>query len=370
MGCSGCSDSNEDFMNFYVDTDDFNEKGNAFSVFIYNFYYKENQNIKKVFSELLMENNKPVVKKHKIFITRNFQLKTTQIIQIEIVEGEKPKKHLINQKTGECSIETLIPYIEKYNDIFQIDTTEWYDYLEKKSDIYVKSEKDYQNVIKTFVMFYKKDKKILNYISTDNSRGTKSNIKPNEVVNLYNELRASFEVDNEPQSFYYKEEIPYYNIRSNNSNYKNVIKNNNSYNSNNNNNSYYNYSNNQSKSSASMRNKYGNHIGSVGRNGEIRNEMGNKIGSFESNGDINDEYGNRVGRIESDGEIKDEMGNRIGQVESDGDVKDEYGNRIGEIESDGDVKDEYGNIIGNAEGMDRDEAAYMYFFNNNNNDDD
>ena len=119
----GCSDSNaiKEKSNGYrvVETEEFNEK--AFTMFEYDFNLTENQSIKKIYTEILMENNEPIIKTHKIFIIRNFWAKYTNIIEIELVGGENPKKHLINQTIKGTTIENLRPYIEKDNDIFQFD---------------------------------------------------------------------------------------------------------------------------------------------------------------------------------------------------------------------------------------------------------
>lgn len=45
-----------------------------------------------------MENNKPIIKTHKIFIFKDINY--TEISEIEIVEGENPKKHLVYHRIG------------------------------------------------------------------------------------------------------------------------------------------------------------------------------------------------------------------------------------------------------------------------------
>ena len=206
----GCSDSNamkvKSNNNYYVDTEEFNEK--YFTMFEYDFSLTENQSIKKIYTEILMENNEPIIKTHKIFIIRNFFEKKTYIIQIELVGGKNPKKHLINQKISGTSIDKVTQYIEKYNDIFQIDAKDVYYYSQYIIDIYIKSEKDDQNKIKTLIMFYKKENNNVSFIYTDFknlhfSRGAKSNIKPNGVIDLYNESQSRFEVDDIQQKYYH-----------------------------------------------------------------------------------------------------------------------------------------------------------------------
>ena len=165
----GCSDSNATKVksnnNYFVDTEEFNEKG--FTMFEYDFNLTENQSIKKIYTEILMENNEPIIKTHKIFITRNFFEKKTYIIQIELVGGKNPKKHLINQQISGTSIDKVTQYIEKYNDIFHIDSKDVYYYSKYIIDIYIKSEKDEQNKIKTLIMFYKKENNNVSFIYTD-----------------------------------------------------------------------------------------------------------------------------------------------------------------------------------------------------------
>ena len=80
-----------------------------------------------------MENNKRIIKKHKIFIFKDINY--TEISEIETVEGENPKKHLIYHRIGDTSINKLIPYIEKYNDIFEIDSKDIYNHSENLTDI-------------------------------------------------------------------------------------------------------------------------------------------------------------------------------------------------------------------------------------------
>ena len=356
--------------NFLIDTIYFNV--DDYPIFEKKYYVKYTQNIKKVFSELLFENNRPVYILHKIFISRDFAYNKTHIIQIDITYGDFPEQRLTNQKIDGCNIEILRSIIEKYNDVFNIDSTNWY-FENKTTDIYVKSEIDYQNRINKFIMYYKKDTNNLDFLSTDFignhfSKGERTHVKPNEVVKIYNKFKSGFEIDNKPEIFeYYEEPVKIYN-------YNNNYNSNNNYNNNNNNNYNYSYSRQESNHSnhsnesdksrrtASMKDRIGNNIGRVDRNGDIKDRIGNRIGNFASNGDIKDEIGNRIGNIDSNGDIKDRIGNNIGRVDSDGEVKDRIGNIIGRVDSNGDVKDRIGNIIGNAEGMDKEQAAYLYFF--------
>jgi uncharacterized protein YjbJ (UPF0337 family) len=381
----GCSDSfclsdkqnqvllvpNQNYQNQNNLIDTFNFNIGDYPVFEDNFYSKNVQNIKKVYSELLFDNDRPINKLHKIFITRDFNKDKTTITQIEVLNGYLYQQRLTVQTINGCNIEILRPFIENFNDIFNINSADWY-YQNDTTDIYIKSEIEYQNRLNTFIMFYKKDIKNLNFVSTDfignhYSKGERTDVKPNEVVNIYNKFKSGFEIDNKPEIFYYYEEIP---VKRN---YNSGIKySNNNNNRNNNNDNYSSYSRQESnrsngsdkksKSSASMRDRIGNRLGRVESNGDIKDEIGNRIGRFESDGDIKDRIGNSIGRIESDGDIKDRIGNLIGRIESDGEVKDRIGNRLGIIESDGEVKDRIGNRIGNAQGMDKGQAAYLYFF--------
>ena len=377
----GCSDSfclsdkqnqvllvpNQNYQNqnnlidtFYFNIDDYPVFGDYF-------YSKDVQNIKKVYSELFFDNDRPIEKLHKIFITRDFSTDKTTITQIEVLNGSIQQQRLTEQTIYGCNIEILRPFIEKFNDIYGINSADWY-YQNDTTDIYIKSEIEYQNRVNTFIMFYKKDINNLNFVSTDFignhfSKGERTNVKPNEVVHIYNKLKSGFEIDNQPQIFsevhlkknYNREKKSKNKNKGNNYNYS-------SYSRQKSNRS--NGSDNKSKSSASMRDELGNIRRRVDRNGDIRDEFGGKVGRFDSNGDIRNEIGGKVGNIDRNGDIRDEYGGKLGYVDSSGVVRNEYGGKIGSIDSNGDIRDEFGGKLGNAEGMDKEQAAYLHFFKN------
>ena len=145
----GCSDSfclsdkqnkvpNQNYINqnqnYLMDTFNFNI--DDFPVFEKNFYSKNVQNIKKVYSELLFDNDSPIQKLHKIFITRDFNENKTTIIQIEVLNSNLYQLRLTKQKINGCNIEILRPFIENFNDIFNINSANWY-YQNDTTDIYI-----------------------------------------------------------------------------------------------------------------------------------------------------------------------------------------------------------------------------------------
>ena len=205
------------------------------------------------------------------------------------------------------------------------------------------------------------------------------------VVKIYNQYKSSFEFDNSPEPFNYNEvpnnlrinigtNIVVNNgriIQNNGQRYNNYNNNNSPRQSYNNNSPRQSYSNNNNngnnsvrsrRSSHSMRDANGMNIGGVDRDGGIRNSNGIRIGNFDADGAIRDENGIRVGEIDNDGNIRNSNGIRIGDVDNNGDVRDANGIRIGEIDSEGNVRDANGVRIGSAEGMDKEQAAYMFFF--------
>jgi cytoskeletal protein CcmA (bactofilin family) len=102
----------------------------------------------------------------------------------------------------------------------------------------------------------------------------------------------------------------------------------------------------------------GSIFANIEQNGDVRIN-GSIKGRFESNGDIR-VNGSIEGRIESDGSIR-KNGSIVGKVESNGDVRID-GSIKGRIESDGDVR-ENGSIIGSARGIEKEQAAAIFFFN-------
>ena len=63
---------------------------------------------------------------HKIFITLNFQQNISTVVEIEKVITEGIKQHLKKQEFQGTTIELLRQYIEKYNSIFNIDSSTWF----------------------------------------------------------------------------------------------------------------------------------------------------------------------------------------------------------------------------------------------------
>ena len=89
MGCSNscCLSDKQEQVVLCSEIDITNFNIEDFPVFEKNFYYMYVQNIKIVYSELLFDNDRPINKLHKIFITRDYIANTTLIIQIEVLNG-------------------------------------------------------------------------------------------------------------------------------------------------------------------------------------------------------------------------------------------------------------------------------------------
>ena len=395
--------NNPIYINNNVDTDDFNEWD--FPHFQPNFYDTKIKNIKKVYEERINEGNNIRVKIHKIFILINYVVRNTTTIQIEIekINGRPINKHLTQLFNNECSFDNVKPLIELYNSDFKIDSRQWYQ-SKSSSDIYIKAEKINNKLFKILEMFYEKDiseirfNKIIKLGNSENSgEAIYTNISPGKVVRVYNLSKREF-YDNSHEIFDYVEEerflpLPEYKPKKNNYSNKTNYSNNNNYSnkknySNNNNysynDSYSNHDNNsnhernssnhnnndnnneseekKSRHSAIMRNEHGQEVGRVDRNGIIRDSRCQEVGRFDDDGRIRDSRCQEVGRIDDDGRIRDSCCQEIGRVESDGRVRDENGNEIGRIDDDGKVRDENGNEIGSAEGMTKEQAAYLNFF--------
>ena len=60
--------------------------------------------------------------------------------------------------------------------------------------------------------------------------------------------------------------------------------------------------------------------------------------------------------------MRDEYNREIGSVDRYGVVRDDCNREIAKFESDGVVRDDCNREIGRAEGMSKEQAAYMYFF--------
>ena len=180
--------NNPNFINNNIDTDDFNEWD--FPHFQPSFYDKNIKNIKKVYEERINEGNNIRAKIHKIFILINYVERNTTTIQIEIekINGRAIKKHLTQLFNKECSFDNVKPLLELYNNLFKIDSRQWYK-SKSSSDIYIKVEKINHNLFKLFEMFYEKDisrlsfNKIIKCGNSENSsEAIYSNINPGKVV--------------------------------------------------------------------------------------------------------------------------------------------------------------------------------------------
>ena len=371
----GCLDSNSTELkennnsnylrknNNCIDTDNFSEEN--FPHFQPNFYDKNIKNIKKVYEERIIEGNNKIIKIHKIFIVINYQNKNTTSYEIEIEKLGKQivRKHLKKMNHTGCSLDNIKLLLEKYNSTFNIDSSQWYQSKET-TDIYIKAEKDTNNVIKYFQMFYEKDTSTLKFnkmikynISDVSSNEEYLNIKPKEVVIKYNDLKLLYK-DNKPEIFKDVKNKKGSGGFASNENYYNYdyMNNYNNYDDN------VNYGYHRINSSGIFRNRDNREIGRIDSNGYIRDENNREVGRFEDDGVIRDENNREVGRFDDDGVYRDENNREPGRVEDDGVVRDENNREIGRIDSDGVVRDSCNNEIGRAEGISNEEAAYMYFF--------
>ena len=397
MGCLGSktlpddqAKKNEENKHIIIDTDNFIETD--YPIFSPDFYSKKHKNIQKIYTELIVDNYTDIYKIHKIFITIDFQKNISTVTEIEKVIGNETKQHLTKQEFKGCRINKMRPFIEKYNSIFNIICSDWLTST-PTTDIFIKSEKNDKNEIKTLCMFYEKKGLKLkcsstNIKNTNIPKEEKKDVKPNELVNMYNECLGEFNLDTNHEIFYFDGNISKINYdysnyfppvpkiinnQINNNNFKNYNSNN-GYNNNNSNynrnyrqssnnsNSDYNRNNNRRNSSNDIRGESGNVVGRVDNNGDIRGHSGNVVGKFDNNGDIRGESGNVVGRFDDNGDIRGQSGNVIGRLDDNGDVRGGSGNVIGRIDDNGDVRGESGNVIGNVGSMSKAQAAYLFFF--------
>ena len=142
-----------------IDTGNFIETD--YPIFYPDFYSKKYKNIQKVYTEIATLNYEQVFKVYKIFITLNFLQNISNVVEIEKVftNNGGVKKHLKKQEFKECSMEQMREFIEKYNSLFDIDSSSWFKST-PTTDIFIRSEKNGNNKIKTLTMFY--EKKALN----------------------------------------------------------------------------------------------------------------------------------------------------------------------------------------------------------------
>ena len=175
MGCCICSSSlpngqrkkNGIDDHIKIDSDDFIETD--YPIFYPDFYSKKYKNIQKVYTEITKANNELVFKIHKIFITLNFKQNISTVVEIEKEFHKGIKKHLIKQEFKECSMEQMRQFIEKYNSSFDIDSSNWFKST-PTTDIFIRSEKNEKNKIKTLSMFYEKKGLNLKYNTTNFER--------------------------------------------------------------------------------------------------------------------------------------------------------------------------------------------------------
>ena len=108
-----------------IDTDDFIETD--YPIFYPDFYSKKYKNIQKVYTEIATVNYEQVFKVYKIFITLNFLQNISNVVEIE-KEFNKGivTKHLKKQEFKECTMEQMREFIEKYNSLFDIDSSSWF----------------------------------------------------------------------------------------------------------------------------------------------------------------------------------------------------------------------------------------------------
>ena len=104
---------------------------------------------------ITVENYAEIYKIHKIFITIDFQKKISTVKEIEKAIGNEIKQHLTKQEFKGCNINQMRSFIEKYNSTFNITSTDWLK-TTSTTDIFIKSEKNDKNEIKTLSMFYEK----------------------------------------------------------------------------------------------------------------------------------------------------------------------------------------------------------------------
>ena len=136
-----------------IDTDNFIETN--YPVFSPDFYSKKHKNIQKIYTEMTTENYQQVFKVHKIFITLNFQQNISTVLEIEKVFSKRSKKHLKKQEFKECNMEQMREFIEKYNSLFDIDSSSWFQST-PTTDIFIRAEKRPENKIKLCLCFMKK----------------------------------------------------------------------------------------------------------------------------------------------------------------------------------------------------------------------
>lgn len=101
-------------------------------------------------------------------------------------------------------MERVKPFLEKYNDEFGVDSTNWYKVENKYKNIYVKSEIDSSENINMFEIIYNKSNFTLVFNQKKSKTNLTYNIKPIKVnpyvlLQKYNSLKSDFIIDHEPE---------------------------------------------------------------------------------------------------------------------------------------------------------------------------
>jgi hypothetical protein len=180
-------------------TDDFEEK-DYIPIFKSDLFDNDVQTIiTKVYSDLRNDTDdlSYAGKINHIYVTLNYGKNCIDIIEIERSLSTEYKKHLkVTKIENECSMETAKPFLEKYNDEYGVDSTQWYK-KSKFTNIYVKSEIDYSDNINMFEIFYDKSNSnlVFNKKQTEinfTSNGTPFTANPSVLVQNYNLLKFDF----------------------------------------------------------------------------------------------------------------------------------------------------------------------------------
>ena len=348
------------------DYDDFKDEDYD-GIFKSNLFDKDVQTITKVYSDLRNTGVNNFGKVHQIYITLNYRKNCIDIINITRSITTEYKKHLkVIKIENECSRERVKHHLDKFNSIYNIDSSQWYN-VNKLTNIYVKAE--VEQYIQMFEITYDKGTSNLSFktINTETNESTSGSMvaTPEILVQKYNSLKSSYMVDHYPEEL---ERPPINNNtninrnnnntnikRNNNNNYRQVSDNN--YDSNNRSND--DNKSEDSKKSVVLRDQYGREVGRVDKDGTIRDFVGFDMGRFDRDGTVRDRSGFTKAEI-GDGFIKDRSGNKVIEFYG-GIVRDDSGRKIGEYDN-GVIKDENGNVLGETNGLSDGQAIYQYFY--------
>lgn len=210
------------------DTDDF-EFNNYAPIFKSDLLDEEVQTITKVYSDTRSDDDDmdSQGKIHHIYITLNYRENFINIIELERSLSTVYKKHLkVIKIENECSKERVKSYLEKYNEEFGVNSTQWY----KKNNctnIYVKSEIDPDDHINMFEVFYDKSNSnlVFNKKQTRTSYSFNSQpivANPQVLVQNYNLLKYDYTIDHDPEEM---PEINNNNFNKNNNMFNNMMNN-------------------------------------------------------------------------------------------------------------------------------------------------